>query len=246
MDDKQLLRYSRQIMLPEIDVDGQERIKNSKVLLIGLGGLGSPISIYLTAAGVGELIIVDFDKVDLSNLQRQILHKTRDINRSKIDSAKEHLHELNPDINIRSIGKKLSENDLMNEAKKSNIIIDASDNFNTRFSLNKISVKSKTPLVSGAAIRFEGQVTVFNPAQKSSPCYRCLYNEDVSTEESCTANGVFAPLLGIVGSIQANEALKLILNLGESIQGKLLLIDALNMEFNEVFLNKDPSCPVCN
>ncbi|MEC7876253.1 MAG: molybdopterin-synthase adenylyltransferase MoeB [Pseudomonadota bacterium] len=246
MDDKQLLRYSRQIMLPEIDVDGQERIKNSKVLLIGLGGLGSPISIYLTAAGVGELIIADFDKVNLSNLQRQILHKTRDINRSKIDSAKEHLHELNPDINIRSIGKKLSENDLMNEAKKSNIIIDASDNFNTRFSLNKISVKSKTPLVSGAAIRFEGQVTVFNPAQKSSPCYRCLYNEDVSTEESCTANGVFAPLLGIVGSIQANEALKLILNLGESIQGKLLLIDALNMEFNEVFLNKDPSCPVCN
>jgi len=233
-------------MLPEIDVDGQERIKNSKVLLIGLGGLGSPISIYLTAAGVGELIIADFDKVNLSNLQRQILHKTRDINRSKIDSAKEHLHELNPDINIRSIGKKLSENDLMNEAKKSNIIIDASDNFNTRFSLNKISVKSKTPLVSGAAIRFEGQVTVFNPAQKSSPCYRCLYNEDVSTEESCTANGVFAPLLGIVGSIQANEALKLILNLGESIQGKLLLIDALNMEFNEVFLNKDPSCPVCN
>ena len=246
MDDKQLLRYSRQIMLPEIDVDGQERIKNSKVLLIGLGGLGSPISIYLTAAGVGELIIADFDKVNLSNLQRQILHKTRDINRSKIDSAKEHLHELNPDINIRSIGKKLSENDLMNEAKKSNIIIDASDNFNTRFSLNKISVKSKTPLVSGAAIRFEGQVTVFNPTQKSSPCYRCLYNEDVSTEESCTANGVFAPLLGIVGSIQANEALKLILNLGESIQGKLLLIDALNMEFNEVFLNKDPSCPVCN
>ena len=246
MDDKQLLRYSRQIMLPEIDVDGQERIKNSKVLLIGLGGLGSPISIYLTAAGVGELIIADFDKVNLSNLQRQILHKTRDINRLKIDSAKEHLHELNPDINIRSIGKKLSENDLMNEAKKSNIIIDASDNFNTRFSLNKISVKSKTPLVSGAAIRFEGQVTVFNPAQKSSPCYRCLYNEDVSTEESCTANGVFAPLLGIVGSIQANEALKLILNLGESIQGKLLLIDALNMEFNEVFLNKDPSCPVCN
>jgi len=233
-------------MLPEIDVGGQEKIKGSKVLLIGLGGLGSPISIYLAAAGVGELTIVDFDKVDLSNLQRQILHKTKDINRLKIDSAKEHLLELNPNINIHSINKKLSENELMNEAKKSNVIIDATDNFDTRFLLNKISVKSKIPLVSGAAIRFEGQVTVFNPSQKISPCYRCLYSEDASSEKSCTANGVFAPLLGIVGSIQANEALKLILNLGENIQGKLLLIDALNMEFNEVFLNKDPSCPICN
>ena len=233
-------------MLPEIDINGQEKIKESKILLIGLGGLGSPISIYLAAAGVGELIIVDFDKVDLSNLQRQILHKTRDINRLKIDSAKEHLLELNPNINIRTINKKLSENELISEAKKSNVIIDASDNFDTRFLLNKISVKSKIPLVSGAAIRFEGQVTVFNPSQKSSPCYRCLYDENISSEETCTANGVFAPLLGIVGSIQANEALKLVLNLGESIQGKLLLIDALNMQFNEVFLNKDPFCPICN
>ena len=233
-------------MLPEIDINGQEKIKESKILLVGLGGLGSPISIYLAAAGVGELIIVDFDKVDLSNLQRQILHKTRDINRLKIDSAKEHLLELNPNINIRTINKKLSENELISEAKKSNVIIDASDNFDTRFLLNKISVKSKIPLVSGAAIRFEGQVTVFNPSQKSSPCYRCLYDENISSEETCTANGVFAPLLGIVGSIQANEALKLVLNLGESIQGKLLLIDALNMQFNEVFLNKDPFCPICN
>ncbi len=233
-------------MLPEIDIDGQERIKESKILLVGLGGLGSPVSIYLAAAGVGELIIVDFDKVDLSNLQRQILHKTRDINRLKTDSAKEHLLELNPNINVRPINKKLSENELISEAKKSNVIIDASDNFDTRFLLNRISVKSKIPLVSGAAIRFEGQVTVFNPSQKSSPCYRCLYDEDISSEETCAANGVFAPLLGIVGSIQANEALKLILNLGESMQGKLLLIDALNMQFKEVFLNKDPFCPICN
>ena len=233
-------------MLPEIDINGQELIKKSRVLLIGLGGLGSPISMYLAAAGVGELVLVDFDKVDLTNLQRQILHRTKDIDRFKTDSAREHLHELNPDINICCIGKKLSENDLLNEASKSNVIIDASDNFATRFSLNKISVKSKTPLVSGAAIRFEGQITVFNPSKKSSPCYRCLYDEHVSTEESCTANGVFAPLLAIIGGIQANEALKLILNLGESIQGKLLLVDALNMEFNEAILTKDPSCPVCN
>ena len=233
-------------MLPEIDIAGQERIKKSSVLLVGLGGLGSPISIYLAAAGVGELVIVDFDNVELSNLQRQILHNTADINRPKIDSAQEHLNQLNPDINIRSIGKKLSENDLINEAKKSDIIIDASDNFDTRFCLNKISVKTKTPLVSGAAIRFEGQVTIFNPLQKLSPCYRCLYSEDISTDESCAANGIFPPLLGIVGSIQANEALKLILNLGNVIQGKLLLIDALRMEFREAILKKDPSCPICN
>ena len=246
MNDEQLLRYSRQIMLPEIDVAGQKRLKSSRILLIGLGGLGSPISIYLTAAGIGELVLVDFDKVDLSNLQRQILHATKDINRPKIDSAKEHLLSLNPDININCIGEKLTENNLIEEAKKSDVIIDATDNFATRFSLNKVSVKTKTPLISGAAIRFEGQVTVFNPSKKTSPCYRCLYDEDISTQESCTANGVFAPLLGIIGSIQANEALKVILDIGATVQGKLLLVDALRMEFNEAVLKKDPECPVCN
>lgn len=246
MNREQLLRYSRQIMLPEIDISGQERLKNSRVLLIGLGGLGSPISIYLAAAGVGELVLVDFDKVELSNLQRQILHKTKDIDRPKVDSAKEHLLSLNPEINIINIGNKLTEIDLVNEAKKCDIIIDASDNFDTRFSLNKISVKTKTSLVSGAAIRFEGQVIVFTPSDETSPCYRCLYDDDTSIQETCTANGVFPPLLGIIGSIQANEALKLLLNLGTNIQGKLLLIDALNMEFKEAILKKDPCCPICN
>ncbi len=246
MDDDQLLRYSRQIMLPEIDAAGQERLEKSRVLIIGLGGLGSPVSIYLASAGVGKLVLVDFDKVDISNLQRQIIHTTQDIDRPKIESAKEHLQAINPEINIECIDHALEEDELLSEAKMADVIVDASDNFQTRFTLNQASVKTKTPLVSGAAIRFEGQVTVFNPKDENSPCYRCLYNEDVATEETCTANGVIAPLLGIIGSIQANETLKILMNIGETLQGKLLLLDALHMDWNQATLKKDPQCPVCN
>jgi len=246
MNDDQLLRYSRQMMLPEIDAAGQERLNGSRVLIIGLGGLGSPVSIYLASAGVGHLTLVDFDKVDLSNLQRQIVHNTADIDRPKIESAREHLHAINPEIDIECIDHALEDDELLTEAKKADVIIDASDNFQTRFALNDASVKTKTPLVSGAAIRFEGQVTVFNPLDETSPCYRCLYNEDVATQETCTANGVIAPLLGIIGSIQANETLKLLMGIGETLQGKLLLIDSLNMDWNQAILKKDPACPVCN
>jgi molybdopterin-synthase adenylyltransferase len=245
MNDDQLLRYSRQMMLPEIDAAGQERLSQSRVLIIGLGGLGSPVSLYLASAGVGQLVLVDFDKVDLSNLQRQIVHTTKDIDRPKIESAKEHLHAINPDINIECIDHVLEEDELLNEAEKADVIVDTSDNFQTRFALNEVSVKTKTPLVSGAAIRFEGQVTVFNPKDENSPCYRCLYNEDVATEETCTANGVIAPLLGIIGSIQANETLKLLMGIGETLQGRLLLLDSLHMDWNEAKLKKDPACPVC-
>jgi molybdopterin-synthase adenylyltransferase len=246
MNDDQLLRYSRQMMLPEIDAAGQERLNQSRVLIIGLGGLGSPVSLYLASAGVGQLVLVDFDKVDLSNLQRQIVHTTNDIGRPKIESAKEHLHAINPDINIECIDHILEEDELISQAEKADVIVDASDNFQTRFALNEVSVKTKIPLVSGAAIRFEGQVTVFNPKDENSPCYRCLYNEDVATEETCTANGVIAPLLGIIGSIQANETLKLLMGIGETLQGRLLLLDSLHMEWNEAKLKKDPACPVCN
>ncbi len=246
MNDDQLLRYSRQMMLPEIDAAGQEQLGKSRVLIIGLGGLGSPVSIYLASAGVGQLILVDFDKVDISNLQRQIVHTTQDIGRQKIESAKEHLHAINPDINIKCIDHALEENELLSEAEKADVIVDASDNFQTRFALNEASVKTKTPLVSGAAIRFEGQITVFNPKDENSPCYRCLYNKDVATEETCTANGVIAPLLGIIGSIQANETLKLLMGIGETLQGKLLLLDTLHMDWNQAKLKKDPECPVCN
>jgi len=245
MNDEQLLRYSRQMMLPEIDAAGQEQLSKSRVLIIGLGGLGSPVSIYLASAGVGQLVLVDFDKVDISNLQRQIVHTTQNIGRQKIESAKEHLQAINPEINIECIDHALEDDELLNEAEKADVIVDASDNFQTRFSLNQASVKTKTPLVSGAAIRFEGQVTVFNPKDENSPCYRCLYNEDVATEETCTANGVIAPLLGIIGSIQANETLKLLMGIGETLQGKLLLLDTLHMDWNEAKLKKDPACPVC-
>jgi molybdopterin/thiamine biosynthesis adenylyltransferase len=246
MNDDQLLRYSRQMMLPEIDAAGQEKLNESRVLIIGLGGLGSPVSMYLASAGVGTLVLVDFDKVDLSNLQRQIVHTTNDIGRAKIDSAKEHLLAINPEITIECIEHSLDSDELLQEAERADVIVDASDNFQTRFALNEASVKTKTPLVSGAAIRFEGQVTVFNPTDENSPCYRCLYNEDVTAAETCTANGVIAPLLGIIGSIQANETLKLLIGIGDTLQGKLLLLDTLYMEWNQAILKKDPACPVCN
>ena len=243
MNDDQLLRYSRQIMLPQIDVAGQERLKNSKVLIVGLGGLGSPTSIYLAAAGIGELTLID--KVSLSNLQRQILYNNNDIGRLKIDAARDHLISLNPEVDIRSFDEKLNEDDLIKEAKRTDVMIDATDNFATRFALNRVSVKTNTPLISGAAIRFEGQIAVFNPLKKISPCYRCLYDDEISIEESCSANGVFAPLLGIVGSMQACETIKVILDAGKTIHGKLLLIDALNMEIREAKLIKDNNCPIC-
>ena len=245
MNDDQLLRYSRQMMLPEIDAAGQERINESRVLIIGLGGLGSPVSMYLASAGVGQLVLVDFDTVDISNLQRQIVHTTNNLGRAKIESAKEHLIAINPEISIECIDHALDGDELYTEAEKADVIVDASDNFQTRFALNEVSVKTKTPLVSGAAIRFEGQVSVFNPKDENSPCYRCLYNEDVAVGETCTANGVIAPLLGIIGSIQANETLKLIMGIGETLQGKLLLLDSLYMDMNQAILKKDPACPVC-
>lgn len=246
MNDEQLLRYSRQMMLPEIDAGGQLKLLDASVLIIGLGGLGSPVSMYLASAGVGHLILIDDDKVDLSNLQRQIVHSTNTIDELKVESAKQRLLDLNPATKITTIDKRLDEADLLKQAEQCDVIVDCSDNFATRFLLNRVSVQSKTPLVSGAAIRFEGQISVFDPRQTDSPCYRCLYNEDAFTDETCTANGVMAPLLGIIGSIQANEAMKLIMGIGESLAGRLLLLDAMTMEINTAKLNKDPKCPTCD
>ncbi len=246
MDDRQLLRYSRQMMLPEIDAAGQQKLAESRALIVGLGGLGSPVSIYLAGAGVGHLALVDFDRVELSNLQRQIVHATADIGRLKVESAAEHLKAINPEIEITGIDHVLREDELINEAQLADIIVDASDNFKTRFALNAASVKTKTPLVSGAAIRFEGQVSVFNPRDQDSPCYRCLYGPEAATDQSCAANGVIAPLLGVIGSIQANEALKLLMGIGRTLQGRLLLLDALRMEWKLAALKKDRLCPVCN
>ncbi len=244
MNDEQLLRYSRQIMLPQVDVTGQEKLLASRVLIIGLGGLGSPVAMYLAAAGVGHLVLADDDVVELSNLQRQIAHNTNDIGLKKVESAKQTIQNLNADITVTCYDKRLNEKELSDEVTAADIVIDGTDNFTTRFALNESCVKNKTPLISGAAIRLEGQVSVFNKTP-SSPCYRCLYKDEGELDASCSNNGVLAPVVGIIGSIQANEAIKVLLDMGETLDGKLLIFDALHMEWRTLKLKKDPVCPVC-
>ncbi|MGH8498639.1 MAG: HesA/MoeB/ThiF family protein [Methylococcales bacterium] len=246
MNDDQLLRYSRQIMLPEIDIEGQRKLLDARCLIIGMGGLGSPASMYLAAAGAGTLVLSDFDRVDLSNLQRQIIHSTLDIDKPKVESARERLNALNPAVKIEIYNKRLDADELNREITAADVVLDCSDNFATRFAVNRACVATKTPLVSGAAIRFEGQVSVFDPRDASNPCYNCLYADLDELSESCSQSGVIAPLTGIIGSIQALEAIKLISNAGESLIGRLLLFDALSMEWNSMRFGKNPSCPTCS
>ncbi len=245
MNDEQLLRYSRQIMLPQIDVEGQEKLLASRVLIIGMGGLGSPVAMYLASAGIGHLVLVDDDKVELSNLQRQIAHGMSDIDSTKVESAKQTLLDLNPEITVTTFDYRLDDEQLSDEIKQADIVIDGTDNFSTRFAINAACVKNQTPLVSGAAIRMEGQVSVFNKTAES-PCYRCLYNDEGELDTSCSTNGVLSPVVGIIGSIQATEAIKVLLEIGDSLDGKLLMLDALHMELRTLKLKKDPQCPVCN
>lgn len=245
MNDQQLLRYSRQIMLPEIGIEGQQRLLDSRVLIIGLGGLGSPVAMYLAAAGVGELVLVDFDRVDLTNLQRQIIHSTDRIGRSKVESARASLLALNPDCRIHCLDHQLDADELREQAEQADLIIDASDNFPTRFALNEISVATRTPLVSGAAIRMEGQISVYS-GQPGDPCYRCLYGEGIEVEQTCSENGVLAPVVGIIGSVQATEAIKVLTRVGTALTGRLLLLDALHMQWRSMKLSQDPRCPVCS
>lgn len=245
MDDRQLLRYSRHILLQQVDIAGQEKLLRARVLLIGLGGLGSPVAMYLAASGVGHLVIVDHDKVELTNLQRQIVHTTASIGEYKTASAATQLKALNPDITITAINRKLDEAGLLEQARAADVVVDASDNFDTRFAVNRACVKAKKPLVSGAVVRFEGQVGVFRPALPDSPCYRCLYAESNEPGEVCAEFGVLAPVAGMIGSIQATETLKLLLGTGETLTGRVLLLDALTMEWRELKLRKDPACPVC-
>ncbi len=245
MHDEQLQRYSRQMLLAQIGLEGQRTLLNSRVLIIGLGGLGSPLAMYLAAAGVGHLVIADDDRVDLSNLQRQIMHRTSDIGRAKTDSARDTLLALNPESRVTAFNKRLTEDELAHEVQHADVVADASDNFATRFALNAACVRAKKPLVSGAAIRMEGQVAVFDLRRADSPCYRCLYRDGPGGEEGCTALGVLAPVPGIIGSIQAVEVIKLLLGIGDSLNGRLLLLDALSMEWRTVKLRKDPACPVC-
>jgi len=246
MNDNQLLRYSRQIMLPQVDIEGQQKLLAASVLIVGAGGLGSPAAMYLAAAGVGNIAIYDDDIVDLSNLQRQITHHTPDIGTDKVISTRKTLNELNPDVKVRAVKQRLDGEQLDSEVMLADVVSDCSDNFSTRFAINRACVKQQTPLVSGAAIRFEGQVTVFTPGTNDSPCYNCLYNSDGEELQNCATNGVIAPVTGIVGSIQALEAMKLIMNIGDTLTGRLLLLDGLTMEWNSLKLRKNPSCPTCS
>lgn len=246
MNDDQLLRYSRHIMLPQMDIAGQQRLLQSHALIIGLGGLGSPVAMYLAAAGVGKLTLADFDKVELSNLQRQIIHRHNDIGRAKVDSAADTLQAMNPETQIHTLNQKLSDQALTQAVQQADIVIDASDNFATRFAINRACVHSHTPLVSGAAMRMEGQVSVFpNTPDGHHPCYRCLYDDIPEAETRCSETGVLAPMLGIIGSIQATEAIKLLSGFGTSLAGRLLTLDASTLEFREIRLRRDPQCPVC-
>ncbi len=246
MDDNQLLRYSRHILLPEIGIDGQSKLLASHVLLIGAGGLGSPVSLYLAASGVGKLTVCDPDDVDLTNLQRQIVHATESIGRKKVDSAHDTLTRINPETVINVVPERVAGSRLETLVQSADLVIDATDNFATRHAINRACVRFARPLVSGAAIRFDGQVTVFDLRDRKSPCYHCLFPENGDLEEMrCAVMGVFAPLVGIVGSTQAAEALKLLAGIGETLNGRLLMLDALSMQWRSVRLKKDPACRVC-
>ena len=246
MNDHELLRYSKQIMLPQIDVEGQQKIIDSTMLIIGMGGLGSPTALYLAAAGVGHLIIADFDQVELSNLQRQIIHRTADIGEDKVDSAKAKLLELNPNITVTVANEIMHSDNLASLIKDVDIVLDGTDNFESRFEINKACVECHKPLISAAVIRFEGQISVFKGYEVEQPCYQCLYSEQGDGRESCVENGVLAPVAGLVGTIQALQAIKVLLGLGEQLCGELLLIDGLDLSFRKVKIVKDSECPICS
>ena len=246
MNDDQLLRYSRHILLPEIGIEGQERLLAAHALVIGAGGLGSPIALYLASAGVGRITICDGDKVDLTNLQRQIVHRTESIGLMKVESARATLHAINPQVEVIPLAERVSEARIAELTAQADIVLDGSDNFDTRHAVNRACVRHRKPLVSGAAVRFDGQVAVFDMRERGAPCYACLFPDSGEHEEMrCAVMGVFAPITGIVGAIQAAEALKLLAGTGEALAGRLLLIDALTMQVRTIKFRKDERCPVC-
>ncbi|KQB52534.1 molybdopterin-synthase adenylyltransferase [Pseudomonas endophytica] len=245
LSDQELLRYSRQILLQQVDIEGQLTLKNSRALIIGLGGLGSPVALYLAAAGVGELHVADFDSVDVTNLQRQIIHDTATVGESKVDSALHRLRLLNPDIKLVGYRAALDADSLAEAVSAVDVVLDCCDNFATREAVNRACVMARKPLVSGAAIRLEGQLSVFDSRQPASPCYHCLYGHGSEDELTCSEAGVIGPLVGLVGSLQALEALKLLVGFGEPLVGRLLLVDALSTRFRELRVKRDPACSVC-
>ncbi|MDH1144467.1 molybdopterin-synthase adenylyltransferase MoeB [Pseudomonas mosselii] len=245
LSDQELLRYSRQILLSQVDIDGQLRLKHGKALVIGLGGLGSPVALYLAAAGVGGLHLADFDTVDLTNLQRQVIHDSDSVGMGKVDSAIRRLQAINPEISLVAYRRALDEDSLAAAVAAVDVVLDCSDNFGTREAVNAACVVAGKPLVSGAAIRLEGQLSVFDTRRDTSPCYHCLYGHGSEAELTCSEAGVIGPLVGLVGSLQALEALKLLAGFGEPLIGRLLLIDALSTRMRELRVKRDPACAVC-
>jgi molybdopterin-synthase adenylyltransferase len=248
MDDDQLTRYSRHILLDEIGIDGQQRLLDSRVLLVGAGGLGSPVALYLASAGVGEVTVCDADTVDLTNLQRQVAHTTDSVGTLKVASIARAMRAINPSTRVVALAQRLEGEPLLERVAAADVVIDASDNFPTRHALNAACVRHRKPLVSGAAIRFDGQVSVFDLRDGAGPCYHCLFPQvdaEGDDEERCAVMGVFAPLVGVVGAMQAAEALKLIAGVGRSLSGRLLLFGARESEWREVRVKRDPGCAVC-
>jgi len=246
MNDEELLRYSRHILLTELGIEAQDKFAAANALIVGAGGLGTPAAQFLAAAGVGTITLCDPDAVDLTNLQRQVLFATADIGMPKVAAAKARLAAVNPEIRIETIAARLGPAELVPLVQSATVVLDCSDNFATRHAVNRACFAARRPLVSGAAIRFDGQIAVFDARDADSPCYHCLFGEGDELEETrCAVMGVFAPLTGIVGAVQAAEALKLIAGVGESLAGRLLLLDALSMRWRDLSVTRDPACPVC-
>ncbi len=249
LNDKELLRYSRHIMLPDIDLHGQQKILAAKVLIIGAGGLGSPVALYLAASGVGEISIVDYDVVELNNLQRQIAHNEASIGQLKVQSCADSMKQLNSDIKINTIDHELQGDELLAQVAMADIVVDCTDNLSSRFEINQACVTHKTWLVSAAAIRWEGQISVYHCGYDDSPCYHCFYGGRGELDQSCSNNGVLSPVVGVMGSMQAIEVIKLILdqetNCGDNLVGRVLLFDALSMQWESMQLGKNPNCSVC-
>lgn len=246
MNDEQLLRYSRHLLLEEIDVVGQEKLLNAHALVIGAGGLGSAAAPYLAAAGLGKITLVDHDTVDLTNLQRQIMHKQQSIGKSKAASGKEFLQDLNPKLSINTVEDKVSEKNLSALLKGVDVVLDCTDNFSTRHLINAACFQSKIPLVSGSALKFDGQLSVFDFRNQVSPCYACLFSPAEKLEEvSCASMGVFSPLVGIIGAMQAAQALQVLIGFGQPLVGRMLLWNALNTQIDEIRISRNPECLVC-
>lgn len=246
MNDEELLRYARHILLNDFGIEGQERLLASRVLIVGVGGLGSPVAMYLASAGVGTLLLADHDSVEISNLQRQIIHTSERLGMLKVESGKQAIHALNPSTRVETLHNRMDDASLGQAIAQVDLVVDCTDNFATRHAINRACVKHRVPLVSGAAVRFDGQISVFDPRDASSPCYHCLFPEAQDVEAvNCATMGVFAPLVGIIGTMQAAEAIKVLSDIGNTLVGRLLILDALDMRWHSVKVKRDPGCPVC-